>query len=132
MIKLSAKDADTVFHYENFPSNDALREAFNKYFSDLPDTNEKPFKCPMLRVLDKSIGVIFSNRPPWRYETEDLICTYGAKKDLSRRCRFGGLNTSEREISRGVRWKKGELKLYCPIGDIEIHVKPVGVTKKQK
>jgi len=120
MARASAKSAVTVFHYEEFKNETELRRSFNDYFSNLPDLSIKPFDCPNLRILPASTSIIFKDKPPWIYETEDLICTHGAKNNLSRRCRFGGLNTRDNKTSVGVRWEDGELKLYCPISDIVV------------
>jgi hypothetical protein len=124
MVKKSAKTAEKIFHYKIFADEDKLRDAFNDYFVNLPDTN-KPFDCPNLRLLSESVGIIFKNRPSWVYYKEDLICTHGAKHDLSRRCRFGGLGKEE----RGVKYENGKLKFYCPISNIELIVYP---SKKER
>lgn len=125
MPKKSAKTAEKIFHYKDFADESSLRDAFNNYFANLPDTDNKPFDCPNLRVLSESIGIIFSDKPSWTYDKEDLICVYGARHDLSRRCRFGGLSGAE----KGVRYEDGKLKFYCPISNIELIVQS---SKKEK
>ncbi len=126
--KNSTKSAGMVFHYQGFVDEDVLRKAFNNYFANLSTTGDEPFECPYLRTLPGSVGIIFENKPSWRYETKDLICTEGAKKGLSRRCSFGNLSQG----GRGVRYEEGELRFYCPVSKINLRVKPLGIVKSSE
>lgn len=121
-IRESAKKANRVFHYSNFHNEDELRVAFRDYFVDLPKEG-KPFDCPYVRTLTESIGIVFDNRPSWRYEVGDLICVESAKAGTSRRCRFGNLRS--REIAPVRINDDGNLEFYCEDGDIAIVTKVV-------